>query len=1527
MSAIFDENNNIVSGTLNIGSGNIYDIVLSDTSGNPTIFNQNRLNIDFAVSGTGIGDVLYFDASKGRLGINVTNPDAALHVVTDCALDGLKVESETNCPTGVRILFVHNSQTPPETGSYPVTIDLAGRDNNYNTINYAQIKARVLDPASQQTSGELIFTVDHTGINREIFRSSLVNTVLGGLNTPTGHFYDILGYSNNSSGLSYIILGNNNNTIHNTGIIVGNNIVASGDKILVFANTSHVSGHKNIVFAIDSNISGLSNIAFGSDINTTGQNNIIIGQNAVVKGNNFVGLTSSANISGQSVIGFGVGSTVTGDDNIYVGSNINMSGSNDIAIGSNINVSGSQNIVYGNYSDVSGNSIISIGRDNNPQSINTGIYIGNAISLTGSAKSVIIGLGVNTTSGLNDSILIGINNSTLNSAPESLVLVGQNNTVSEITESLIIGNDNNLSGNIANNIVIGPRNHVPNNSNNNLIVGVLNNTSGIVISTDGSIIGTDTKTAGNAMANTTVFGINNWVSNASGSLVFGNKIRVSGLNNNNLGSYTNLNGSDIQNLGNSNFVIGDANTAIGAKNDIIGNSSVAINTSSNKRNLLFGDHNIVIGNNEVVVSGLSVGFDNEIYGVNNIVYGKNNTVGHVRYPCMVSGTNVVIVGDITAFNGGDKILVGLYSPASQDHPIFIRNILDGTDPVTQEPLGILKENLGSNFTTTLVVDAEIASTNTVEYYVKNTFDDIVHGQDPCSECFSDRFSGYSSGYVLAYQFGNDEENLIANPRYGNTNIVLGDNNKQTHSSGLVVGYSNIVSGVNHLVIGNNISGNFNNTIQIGSNNRNKLFMDNNRIVFNTGVYQTHVYFNSAAPGNGNDARALYIDLSNNRVGVNTTSPRSTLDVSGTLTTENLRVGLGTIAGYTLHADANGNATWDLPVNLSGQNSGLVFMVNQDVGSGVRELIFNTGNRELSYLRADRDLQSDFNIGPNSVEEKILIINQSGMYLNNPASDWGYHFVLKGSGIQDEINGDNSIYLIKTEIKDNAIRVHNITGVSGIFQQMKIINGLDLPVNLTGTVLRVNNVGNLQSQSFDKHAILFTSSNHASTGNNALRYYADSQAVTIGTTGEPPLQAAVSLVQGASNTFNNIILGSRNGVNTVFNNTGAGGNRFIIVGSGNGGTKKGLQYDANTGSLGVNVDTVDNNWKVASTSDTKYWYEAGKLVIDGKLRVSSLQLTAGGKDLAGDTSVNKYLKIADAAGNIGLDTLDLQYQFSGIHPLKVTTDSQNEIVSVRLDTANSNGVTLGAANNGTILSWDGSKWVHARGIRLVQPADGGSTDAIAGVEFGNALSLNSCYNNHAFGAGSFASPGNANFDRMRGSSQLNKFYLRGRTIADASAELLSNWHKDASSTAAINNIISLQYTTEDNDGTVSDHNRSLVWNYTINYSAVFNDGTANGFGAVAGEVKGSVLSYRNSNGTRTTTKLGSESYPEKRYTGVDYSSTDPISVTIENAGENANVQRLAITANGRNGHNGLWSVIVDINQVFMPSGVNFGNSDT
>tara|TARA_B100001564_G_scaffold26996_2_gene20025 strand:+ start:1639 stop:6255 length:4617 start_codon:yes stop_codon:yes gene_type:complete len=1538
MSALFDENNNIVSGTLNIGSGNVYDIILSDTSGNPTIFNNNNLDIDFAVSGTGVGDVLFYDVSKGRLGVNVTSPDAGLHVVSDCPSDGLKVENITNCPTGVRVLFVHNSQTPPDTGSLPVTIDLAGRDSNYSTIKYAQIISRVLDPVTSQTSGELLFTVDHTGVNREIFRSSLVNTVLGGLNNVSGHFYDVLGYSNTTSGLSYIVVGNNNDFTTNTGILVGNNIEAEGDKLLVFANSSSVSGNGNIVVGVDSTVSGLSNVALGTQVRTTGDNGIIIGNNSVVNGDNFVGLVSSANVSGQSGIGFGIGATAVGDGHVFLGSNINVSGTEDIAIGSNLNLSGNKNIVYGNLSDVSGHSIISIGRNNNPQSINSGVYIGNEISLTGSQKSMIIGLGVNTTSGLNDSVLIGINNDTSAGSPDSLVLVGQNNTVSEITESLVVGNDNNLTGTITNNIVVGPRNNVPNSSKNNLVVGLLNNTSGITISTDGSIVGTDTKTVGDNMANSTVFGINNWVSEASGSLVYGNKTRMSGLNINSVGSYTNLNGENIQNLGNSNFVLGQNNTTLGHGNDIMGDSSISLNNSSD-RNQIFGSGNIVLGHNEVVVSGLSVGLDNEIYGPFNTVFGKNNTVGHARYPCRASGTDIVIVGDVSDFAGGDNVMVGIYSPASQDNSVFIGTIVDGTDATTNESLGVIKENIGSNYTTTLKLSATIESLNTIEYYVKETFDDIVHGLDPCEECFADKFAGYSSGYVIAYQNGNDETDLITNPKYGNTNIVIGNNNTHTHSSGITIGYANNISGVNHIAIGSQLSGNFNNTLQLGTNSNNRLVLDNTKIIFNTGALQSAVFFNSANPGVGsNDDRVLKIDLNTNRVGVNVTDPRSTLDVSGILTTDALRVGLSTIPGYSLHADANGNATWQLPVNLSGQNSGLIFKVDDKVGSGMNELIFNTSTRELSYLRADKDIEpnGDFILGPNSVEERILLVNRSGLYLNNPGSDHGYDFILKGSGTQDPVDGDNSVYLLKSLVNDNSIRMHNITGVSGIFKQMTVYDGLRVPLNLTGTVLKVDNEGDLVSQSFPKHSMLFSDKHFVSSGNNTLRYYADSQAMTIGTTGEPPLTADTTLIQGASNTFSNIILGSTTNVDTVFNNAGAGGNRVVIVGSGNGGSKKGFQYDVNTGALGVNVDTVDNNWKLSGASDTKYWFDCGKLVVDGKLRVNSIQLTSDGKDLPGSPSVNKYLKITDAAGNVGLDVLDLSYQFSGLFPLYVPPQASDDTdIEIGISPfANAERTSqLDAGSNGMMLIWDGSNWVHNRGFRNVQPAAGGSTDNTVGMEFGNSIDINACNNTHSFAAGSFASSSAAGFNRMKGSSQFSKHYLRTITIGNLAGnvtkEMFADYHKDATTTANANNTISLQYS-QYPDSNNTEHNRSMSWHYTVDYNALFNDGTVNGFASVGGRAEGVILSYRNSDGTR---KISHQPFAQTKQTTTDGAGSafsigaDAITVDYVDSGDDANVKRLRVQAKGVAGWNGAWHAVVDVNQVHMPSGMNFINSDT
>lgn len=1523
MTALFDENNNIVSGTLNIGSGNVYDIVLSETTGNRTIFNQNNLNIDLAVSGTGVGDVLFYDASTGRLGLNTESPDAALHVITDCALDGIKVESVTNCATGVKLLLVHNTQTAPETGSFPATIELAGRDNNFNTINYGQIKSKILNPATNSTSGEILFTVDHTGINKEIFRSTLVNTVLGGLNAASGNEYNVIGFNNVSSGLTYIVVGNNNTTTHNTGIVIGSNMNTSGNKAVILGQDSFISGVSNIGLVVGSTVSGQSTIAIGDSIRATGSQAIIIGNSNIASGFNNIGLFSNSNIIGNSGIGFGNIQSVRGDTNIYLGNEVKVSGTDAIVFGSNVGVTGNNNIVFGNSSMASGSNIISIGTDNTSTSINSGIYIGNNIDLTDSNKSIIMGLGVVTTSGLDNSIMIGLDNSTLSAAPTGLVLIGQSNTVSNMRDSLVVGNENNLSGNVHNNILIGPRNSVPVISNNNLVIGVLNNTTGIVINTDGTFTGSGVKAAGDSMANTSVFGINNLVSTASGSTIVGNKTRVSGLNINSIGSYVNLNSADNQNIGNSNFVLGNKNTTLGSKNDIIGDSSVSINTS-NDRNQIFGDNSIVVGHNEVVFSGISVGYDNEIYGIDNIVYGRNNTLGLARHPCKVSGTNIVVVGDVsTDFNGGDRVLVGIYSPASNTESVFIRNILDGTDNLGNS-LGVVTENIGSNYTTTLNVTPTINSDDTIEYYIKDSFDEIVQGLDPCDACFADRFAGYSSGYVIAYQNGNNVDNAITNPRFGQFSTVLGSSNTVRHMSGLVLGNNNHISGINHIAIGYGLSGNYNEAIQIGTNNENKLYLDNDTVVFNTGSSQNNIIFHTSNNVGNNQLYTARVDLVNNRLGVNTLVPQTTLDVSGTLTTRDLRVGLSAVSGYSLHTDNNGNASWKKPVTLIGQNSGLIFKTSSTVGSGLKEIFFNlaSGVKTLEYVRADKILSPnesfDF-IDGNETEDRVFILNQTGLYLNNGSNDYGFNLSIKGSGIQTPVNGDNAIYLFNTDIPNNSVRMHNITGISGQFGEMNVGAGLRVPLNLTGTNLTVDaSNGALKSQTFDKHDVLFTRSNFQTSGTNAFRYYEAAQAITIGLTGIPPETSNSSLVEGASNNFNHIILAGGQNKNTVFNNAGLG-NQFIISQSGQAGTKLGFQYYSASGALGLGVSET-NLWNVSPSNQNRPWWEAGKLVVDGKIRANSLQITADGR--AGGSTANRYLKVLDTAGNIGLDTLDLAYQFSGIHPIGVATDTGDQIVTIRFATTDENNVTLSSSENGLGVIWNGAKWTHTRGFSFPQPENNSTnTDVTPGIELGNDLSLSSCRNNHVEGAGSFAR-GTSSFD---GSSQNSKFYLRGRTGGNVTSELTSNWHKNANTTPNANNTISLQYLENYDNTSPEDHNRTMVWNYTINYSAVFSDdaGTPT-FGAAGGKIEGTALSYIASDGTRTTTKVGSDTVT-KRYSTVDYSSTDPIAVSIIDTGSDLNMKRLGISANGVSSYNGMWSIVAEINQVHMPSGIVFGNS--
>ena len=1522
MSAYFDEIN-VISGTLNIGSGTSpnYDIILSDTSGITTSFNRLNKNIDFAIEGTSADKVLYFDASTGRLGLGVDDPDAPLHIISSCAGAGLKIENITNCATGVRVLLLHNTQTAPETGSFPATIDLAGRDNNYNEIIYGQIRARILGSATSQTSGEMIFTVDHTGINRTVFRSSIVDTVLGGLNIASGNQYNVIGYNNNLSGLAYVNVGSNNTAIIATGIVLGNSSYASGEKILIITNNSDARGSFNIAFATDSTVSGISNVVIGYNVLTTGSNNILIGNTNTINGNHIVGLVNNTIINGSSGIGFGSYNTIDGSHNIYIGNDITITGYRDVAVGSDISITGWNNIVYGSESDVGGYDIVSIGTDNNPLNVTSGIYIGSNINIANSRRSVIIGLGNSTSSGLDESVVLGINNTTNNASPTGLLVIGQANSVSSIKDSLIIGNSNNLSGIVSNNIVIGPRNATPSTSTNNTIFGTMNNVSGARIYTDGSIVGQPLRIDG-SMANTNIFGVNNLASHASGGVIIGNRSLVSGININSVGSLNNLRGANnVQNIGNSNVVVGSHNTLIGNKIDLIGSNSIVISTDQVLRSQVFGSGNIVLGSNEIITSGLAVGQHNEIHGPHNIVYGNYNAMGSVRHPFTMNPdnpTNIVIQGNLNNYEGGDKVLINVYAPGSTTTTSYVQNILDGEE--NGQSLGIIKQNVGLNFTTTLVLAAPISVPNPVPYSTTDTFDGNFNT------------SSTISGYVMLLQdASNNQDDTVTTPLYGFKNTIIGYNNINAHSSGIILGSNNRVSGVKHIVIGHGISGYYNDAVQIGSNNLNKMILDDFKIVFNTGEFQNVVYFNSSnGDVVGNSVRAMKIDLSTNRVGLNNDNPRSTLDVSGTLTASSIRMGLSSASGHVLTSNSSGIATWQLPVNLSGTNSGLLFKTSDKVGSGIRELVFNNTSKELYYLRGDREANGPLSLNdPTATEERVVIFSPTGLFINDIGNDYAYDFVVKGSGFREGVDGDLSVYLLRTRIPENAIQVYNISGVSGFMERINCSTQLNVPLSLTGTLLFANNQGQLLSKSFAPFSVIYTNPNFASTGTNAFRYYPSQQAITIGLTGSAPVGTDSSLITGPSNTFNNIILGSNTGINTVFNNAGLN-NQFIIVDANQSVLKHGFNYDTASGCLGIGVNNTEN-WNVSVTAGltAQPWYQAGRLVVNGKIRARSLQLSDNSPlTLPGSVNINKYLKITDANGNVGLGNVldDFNFQFTGIHPLRVDRVQGDDRIELKLSTVNKNGVALTSASNGLLLAYNGNSWEHAIGFRAHQPESSASNvDVIPGITMGGNLALNSCYNNHVFGAGSFVRD-NASFN---GSSQYSQFYLRGRTNGGNLSELLTDWHKNVTTIANRNNSISIQYLPE-GAPTSTDHRQSFVWNYTVDFAGIFSDDAAlanRTYEGCAGKVEGSLISYMLPDGSRYAGKMGTDTITFRNSSSsVSYTNNvPPIVVAIEQLGDNANIQRLSITARGKEGYNAMWSTTVSIQQVMMPSGVPFGGT--
>lgn len=240
----------------NIYSNASHDLLIGDkfdyssilrASGNNE-FNTQNGSYNFIVHGKPNKN-LFFD-SDGKLGLNMPSnyvPQVPLHIFQTSCVESIRVENRHPSNPSVFTLY-HKPSTIPSPGDIPSVINLAGKNDSANQINYAVLKSKILNPTTASTQGA--FVVDVT--DNEQFSSVI----------DISKNYTKIGVGNNTSG-NHTILGNNNSITGNNNSIIGNNITYSGTNTAVF-------GISNSYISIDSNKIQLKNSGYPDIIVSSG---------------------------------------------------------------------------------------------------------------------------------------------------------------------------------------------------------------------------------------------------------------------------------------------------------------------------------------------------------------------------------------------------------------------------------------------------------------------------------------------------------------------------------------------------------------------------------------------------------------------------------------------------------------------------------------------------------------------------------------------------------------------------------------------------------------------------------------------------------------------------------------------------------------------------------------------------------------------------------------------------------------------------------------------------------------------------------------------------------------------------------------------------------------------------------------------------------------------------------------------------------------------------------------------------------
>lgn len=429
-------NKHLLIGGNNTSTANV---ILPASSGQNTIINRSAYDSDFQVKGTG-NNQLYFDASTGRIGINTNTPASICHIVGRCANDTLRIESTTQCPTGVALTLYHSPSTGSAVGDYPATINLAGRNGNGQQVNYAQIRSRILGTTIGSTSGEIVLSVDHSGISTNIITANVRKTTIGlsgsagnNNNILIGNFIKDSGINNISIGHSSSISGatsSNNLLLSHSGTLIGSSSLAGGVNANVSGNNVVSLGANNVVrgsylsiLSNDSNISGVNIIGYGNNNAISGVSMSCVGDNNTVVASTsgiVFGYANSVAVISGSIIGHNV--FATGNNLCVVGGSTSVVGSNNYAVGFGTTINGANNNVVGRQNVINGSGSIIIGENNS--------LVGNS--------GIVIGRNLTTTSG--DNLVLGIATADISIAKTGVIF---NSTASTGVAFVVYGSGNN----------------------------------------------------------------------------------------------------------------------------------------------------------------------------------------------------------------------------------------------------------------------------------------------------------------------------------------------------------------------------------------------------------------------------------------------------------------------------------------------------------------------------------------------------------------------------------------------------------------------------------------------------------------------------------------------------------------------------------------------------------------------------------------------------------------------------------------------------------------------------------------------------------------------------------------------------------------------------------------------------------------------------------------------------------------------------------------------------------------------------